>query len=72
MEIDMMTRKCVRKGRIWSNEYNKGKGYETSKIKSTASTLSSYPAYQQSRAITICDKLDHVAVANNHGDILIF
>jgi len=72
MEVDIGTRKVVRKGRIWSNEYNKGKSYETSKIKSTASSLSSYAAHQQARAITICDIHDHVAVANNQGDVLIF
>lgn len=72
MEVDMNTRKVVRKGRVWSNEYNKGKPYETNKIKSTASSLTSYPAHQQARAITICDIHDHVAVANNQGDILIF
>lgn len=72
MEVDMFKRQCVRKGKIWDDSYNKGKKYETTKIKSTASTLSSLPAHQQARAITICDIHDHVAVANCYGDILIF
>lgn len=45
MEFDIATRKLVRKGRVWSNEYNKGKAYESTKTKTTASSMSSYPAH---------------------------
>jgi len=48
-----------------------GKPYETTKIKSTASTLASYPAHQQARGITFSKKHGHVAVSNNVGDITI-
>merc|ERR1719223_1999579 len=46
-----------------------GKAYETSKIKSTASTMSSHPVQQQGRAITYSPHHNHVAVSNNYGDV---
>jgi len=46
-----------------------GKSYETSKIKSTASTMSSHPVQQQARAITYSPRHNHVAVSNNYGDV---
>lgn len=45
MEFDLAARRVVRKGKVWSNEYNNGKPYELTKIRSTASTLSSCPAH---------------------------
>jgi WD40 repeat protein len=72
MEVDLMNRRMIRKGKVWSNDYNNGKGYELTKIRSTASTLSSCPPHQQSRAITTSKLHNHVAVANNQGDIMIF
>ena len=48
-----------------------GKAYETSKIKSTASTLSSQPVHMQARGITYSKKWQHVAVSNNYGDVAI-
>lgn len=46
-----------------------GKAYETSKIKSTASTMSSHPVQQQARAIAYSKHHNHVAVSNNYGDV---
>ena len=46
-----------------------GKSYETKKIKSTASTMSSFPVQQQARGITYSPKHQHVAVSNNYGDV---
>lgn len=65
MEFDLFKRQIIRKGKVWSNDYNNGKAYELNKIRSTASTLSSCPPHQQSRAITISKLHNHVAVANN-------
>lgn len=48
-----------------------GKLYETNKIRSTASTLSSYPVQMQGRGITYSKKHNHVAVSNNYGDVSI-
>ena len=48
-----------------------GKPFETNKIKSTASTLSSAPVHQQARGITYSKKWNHVAVSNNYGDVAI-
>lgn len=45
MEFDIGARRVVRKGKVWSNEYNNGKPYELNKIRSTASTLSACPAH---------------------------
>lgn len=61
----------LREGKIWTYDMYAGKPYETNKIKSTASTLSSAPAHQQGRGITYSSKLQHVAVSNNYGDVLI-
>ena len=46
-----------------------GKAYETSKIKSTASTMSSHPVQQQARAIAYSKHHNHVAVSNNYCDV---
>ncbi len=46
-----------------------GKPYETTKIKSTASTMSEKPVQQQARAITYSPTHNHVAVSNNYGDV---
>jgi hypothetical protein len=45
MEFDIKSRKLVRSGYVWLPEYNNGKPYELTKIRSTASTLCSYPAH---------------------------
>ena len=72
MEFDIKTKKLVRKGYVWLPEYNNGKPYELTKIRSTASTLCSYPPHQQGRSITYSKLHGHVAVTNNQGDIHIF
>lgn len=72
MEFDIMSRKLKRKGNVWTQENNGGKPYELTKVRSTASTLCSFPAHQQSRSITFSEMLGHVAVANNQGDVHIF
>merc|ERR1719230_433555 len=61
----------IKEGKVWSFELFNGKPYETQKIKSTASTLSSYPVQQQARCIAYSPKFDHVAVSNNYGDVTI-
>lgn len=71
-EFSIREKTCIRSGKVWLPEYNNGKAYSTSKIKSTASTLCSYPAHQQARAICYSRLHNHVAVSNNHGDVTIF
>lgn len=44
MEISVKDKKVLRTGHVWLPE--NGKAYETNKIRSTASTLCSYPAHQ--------------------------
>jgi len=70
-EYSIPEKKMVREGKVWSFELFGGKPYETSKIKSTASTLSSYPVQQQARCVTYSPHHDHVAVSNNYGDVSI-
>lgn len=36
----------IKQGKIWSFDMMGGKAYETNKIKSTASTMSSHPVQQ--------------------------
>ena len=72
MEYSIKDRKQIRAGKVWTSEINGGKSYENSKIRSTASSLSSQPAHQQSRAITMSSLHGHIALSNNHGDIHIF
>jgi len=71
-EVDIKQKKVIRGGYVWLPEHNGGKAYETGKIRSTASTMCSFPSHQQGRAITYSSVHNHVAVANNHGDITIF
>ena len=71
-EVNIKEKKVVRTGKIWLPELNDGKAYETSKIRSTASTLSSYPPHQQGRAVAYGKHQGHVAVSNNQGDVTIF
>jgi len=71
-EYSIADRKCVKKGKVWTMELFGGKDYNTPNMKSTASTLSSYPVYQQSRAIAYSPHHNHVAVSNNYGDVSIF
>ena len=70
-EFSVKDKRVVKEGKIWSFELFNGKPYETSKIKSTASTMSSYPVHQQGRCITYSSRFDHVAVSNNYGDVII-
>jgi WD40 repeat protein len=72
LEYSIKDKKVLRSGKIWTQESNSDKPYETKKIKSTASTLCSYPAHQQGRCITYSPIHNHVAVSNNYGDISIF
>jgi WD40 repeat protein len=72
MEFNIKTRKLCRKGNVWLPEYNGGKPYELTKIRSTASTLCSFPPHQQGRSITYSKLHGHVAVTNNQGDVHIF
>ena len=46
MEFDLMNRTLIRKGKVWVADYNNGKPYELTKIRSTASSLCSFPAHQ--------------------------
>jgi WD40 repeat protein len=71
-EYSIRNKKHIRSGKIWTKEMNNGNSYETKKIKSTASTLCDYPAYQQGRAIAYSGNHNHVAVSNNHGDIFVY
>lgn len=48
-----------------------GEKYETKKIKSTASSMSTAPVHQQSRCVTYSGKHGHLAVSNNYGDVAI-
>jgi len=61
----------IKQGKVWTPEQNDGKPYATEKIKSTASTLCSYPSHAQARAVTYDSHHGHVAVSNNLGDITI-
>jgi WD40 repeat protein len=45
MEFDLFNKRIVRKGKVFSTDYNNGKPYELTKIRSTASTLSSCPPH---------------------------
>jgi hypothetical protein len=42
-EYSIKDKKMVKQGKVWSFDMMGGKAYETSKIKSTASTMSSHP-----------------------------
>jgi len=70
-EFSIKDKKCVKQGKIWTFDLYGGKPYETSKIKSTAATMSSHPVHQQGRAITYSKRHNHVAVSNNYGDVMI-
>ena len=70
-EFSIKDKKMIKQGKVWSFELFGGKPYETAKIKSTASTLSSYPVQQQARCVTYSPKHEHVAVSNNYGDVSI-
>lgn len=65
MEFNIKQKKAIRKGKVWTNEFNNGKSYELNKIRSTASSLSEFPAHQQSRAITTSKLHNHIAISNN-------
>ena len=71
-EISIREKRVLRSGKVWLPEHNDGKPYETNKIRSTASTLSSLPAHQQARAIAYSKHHCHLAVSNNNGDLGIF
>jgi len=68
-EVSIRDKKVVKEGRIWTQEMMGGKPYETTKIKSTASTLSSTPVHMQGRCVAYSSKHKHVAVSNNYGDV---
>jgi len=70
-EYSIKDKKMVREAKVWTYDMYGGKAYETSKIKSTASTLSSTPVHMQARGITYSEKWKHVAVSNNYGDVAI-
>lgn len=70
-EYSIKDKNVVKQGKVWSYDLFGGKPYETSKIKSTASTMSTTPAHQQARGLTYSSKWNHVAVSNNFGDITI-
>jgi len=70
-EFSIKDKAMVREGKVWTYDMYGGKPYETNKIKSTASTLSSAPAHQQARGITYSSRWNHVAVSNNFGDVAI-
>lgn len=70
-EYSIKDKKLLREGKVWTYDMYGGKAYETSKIKSTASTLSSTPVHMQARGITYDSKWKHVAVSNNYGDVAI-
>jgi len=67
-EFSIKDKKMIKQGKIWSMDLM-GKPYETTKIKSTASTLSNVPAHQQGRCVAYSKKHQHVAVSNNYGDV---
>ena len=71
-EYNIVNKQFVRSGKVWTQELNDGKDYASKKIRSTASTMSGLPAYQQARAIAYSKLHNHVAVSNNMGDIQIF
>ena len=70
-EYSIKDKKLVKQGKVWSYDLFGGKAYETSKIKSTASTMSQTPVHQQARGLTYSSKWNHVAISNNYGDITI-
>lgn len=70
-EYSVKEKKVIKEGKIWSAELFDGKAFDTSKIKSTASTLSAHPVHQQGRCITYAPRLNHIAVSNNYGDVSI-
>lgn len=45
-EYSIKDKKMIKQGKIWSFDMMGGKAYETNKIKSTASTMSSHPVQQ--------------------------
>jgi len=45
MEFSIKDKKLIRQGNVWLPEFNNGKPYELSKIRSTASTMSNYPPH---------------------------
>lgn len=45
-EFDIKQKKLVKEGKVWTQELNDGKAYETDKGRSTASTLSKLPSHQ--------------------------
>lgn len=69
LEVNIKDKKVVKEGKVWSHDLMGGKPYETQKIKSTASTMASFPAHQQARGITYSARHGHVAVSNNYGDV---
>lgn len=69
MEVSIKDKKVIKEGKVWTADLMGGKPYETGKIKSTASTLSSYPVQQQARGLTYSHRHGHVAVSNNYGDV---
>jgi WD40 repeat protein len=71
-EYSLRTKSWLRAGKIWTRDINEGQAYATKKIKSTASTLCDYPAHQQGRAICYNKLMNHVAVSNNYGDIMVY
>jgi WD40 repeat protein len=70
-EFSISKKQMIKQGKVWTAELFGGKPYETTKIKSTASTMSSHPSQQQARAVTYSKKWNHVAVSNNFGDVTI-
>jgi len=45
-EYSIKDKTMIKQGKIWSFDMMGGKAYETNKIKSTASTMSSHPVQQ--------------------------
>ena len=43
-EFNIAEKKMVKQGKVWTAELFGGKPYETTKIKSTAATMSSHPS----------------------------
>jgi len=72
-EVSIADKRVIRSGKVWTAlDFNKGKPYQTNKMKSTASTNSQYPPHQQARAIAFSEGHNQVAVSNNYGDVTIF
>jgi WD40 repeat protein len=70
-EFSIKDKQLVREGKVWTYEMYGGEKYETKKIKSTASSMSTVPVHQQSRCVTYSGKHGHLAVSNNYGDVAI-